>query len=145
MQTVIKPLTIEHYRSAKDIFHDAFDSYDLPVKDFGKSWQERSPENSYGIFAGGDLLGFAIVSFHKRNGTNRYLDYLAVHSSLRGRDLGTKLLTFILDECRSENQAIHLYPVKSDRIRAWYKTFGFQETTGGYMNLHWYDTRSRSE
>jgi len=145
METVIRPLQAENYKSAKDIFYDAFDKYNLPVKDFGLSWRLRSPKDSYGIFSKeGDLLGLAIVSFHKRNGTNRYLDYLAVHSTFRGQDIGTRLLTFILDGCRRENTAIHLYPVKSDRIRAWYKTFGFEETAGGYLNLHWYSTRGQS-
>jgi ribosomal protein S18 acetylase RimI-like enzyme len=143
MDTVILPLSIVHYQSAKKIFHDAFDDYDLPVKDFEESWRKRSVENSYGIFSKvyGELLGFTIVSFHKKNGMNRYLDYLAVDSRFRGNDLGTRLLLHVLNECRSKNQAIHLYPIESERIKAWYKRFGFQETAGNYLNLHWYETR----
>ena len=143
MQTVIRNLFVQDYKSAKDIFHDAFDPHALPIKDFGDSWRARSPSDSYGIFsAEGDLLGIAIVSFHKKNGTNRYLDYLAVHSSFRGQDLGSLLLKYIIDICTELKSAIHLYPVKNERIKAWYKSHGFRETSDGYMNLHFYETRS---
>jgi len=143
METVIRNLKVQDYKSAKDIFHDAFDCHDLPLKEFGDSWRARSVPDSYGIFStDGDLLGIAIVSFHKKNGTNRYLDYLAVHSSFRGQDLGSKLLTYIIEKCRQEKSARHLYPIDSERIKAWYKSFGFQPTGGGYMNLHFYDTRA---
>jgi ribosomal protein S18 acetylase RimI-like enzyme len=144
MQAIIRTLRAEDYKSIRDIYHDAFDCHNLPVKDLGTSWRNRSAPDSYGIVSpDGDLLGFAIVSFHKKNGTNRYLDYLAVHSTLRGQDLGSKLLTHIIDICRVEKSSIHLYPVKSDRIKAWYKSHGFRDTNDGYMNLHFYETRMK--
>ena len=143
MPVAIRNLGTEDYKSVRDIFHDAFDSHNLTVKDLGVSWRNRSAPDSYGIYSSeGDLLGFAIVSFHKKNGTNRYLDYLAVHSSFRGQDLGSKLLTHIIDICRENKTSIHLYPVKSERIKAWYESHGFRDSNGVYMNLHFYDTRS---
>jgi ribosomal protein S18 acetylase RimI-like enzyme len=146
MQTVIRNLTVQDYKSAKDIFHDAFDCHDLPVKDFGDSWRDRSVPDSYGMFStDGDLLGIAIVSFHKKNGTNRYLDYLAVHSAFRGKDLGSQLLRYIIDICKEAGTGIHLYPVANPRIKAWYKSHGFRETSGGYMNQHFYPTRVRRD
>ena len=145
MQTVIRQLTLHDYKSIKDIFHDAFDCHACSVKDCGDSWRNRSIPDSYGIFSTeGDLLGFAIVSFHKKNGTNRYLDYLAVHSSFRGKDLGSQLLRYIIDICKEAGTGIHLYPVANPRIKAWYKSHGFRETSGGYMNQHFYSTRVRS-
>ena len=145
MGHVIRPLLQQDYKSIRDIYHDAFDCHALPVKDLGTSWRNRSASDSYGIFSHeGDLLGFAIVSFHKKNGTNRYLDYLAVHSSFRGQDLGSQLLKYILQLCYDEKNSIHLYPINSERIKAWYRSHGFRETAGGYMNLHFYDTRIRS-
>ena len=145
MEAIIQPLNAEHYRSIREIYHDAFDSYHLPVEDLGVSWRKRSAPDSYGIFSpDGDLLGFAIVSFHKKNGTNRYLDYLAIHSAFRGQDLGSTLLNFLIDDCRAKKTSIHLYPVDSDRIKAWYKSHGFRETADGYMNLHFYETRLAS-
>jgi len=146
MQTVIRNLQAQDYKSAKDIFHDAFDPHALPIKDFGDSWRARSAPDSYGIFSTeGDLLGIAIVSFHKKNGTNRYLDYLAVHSIFRGQDLGTILLKYILQLCYDQKNSIHLYPVNNERIKAWYKSHGFRETSGGYMNLHFYETRKNED
>jgi ribosomal protein S18 acetylase RimI-like enzyme len=143
MDTVIQPLQTKDYRSAKDIFHDAFDCHDLPVKDFGDSWRARSIPDSYGIFStDGDLIGIAIVSFHKKNGTNRYLDYLAVHSAFRGRDLGSKLLCYLIDICKDQGTGIHLFPVENPRVKAWYKSHGFRETANGYYNQHFYMTRS---
>ena len=116
LETVVRQLTLADYKSIKDIFHDAFDCHACSEKDCGDSWRQRSAPDSYGIFSSeGDLLGFAIVSFHKKNGTNRYLDYLAVHSAFRGQDLGSKLLGYILDTCRELRQAIHLYPVNNVR------------------------------
>lgn len=142
LETVVRQLTLADYKSIKDIFHDAFDCHACSEKDCGDSWRQRSAPDSYGIFSSeGDLLGFAIVSFHKKNGTNRYLDYLAVHSAFRGQDLGSKLLGYILDRCRELRQAIHLYPVNNERIKAWYRSHGFRDTAGGYMNQHFYPTR----
>lgn len=145
MKFAIRPLLQQDYRSIKDIFHDAFDAWKLPVTDLGISWRRRSIPDSRGIFSReGDLLGFAIVSFHKRNGTNRYLDYLAIHSSFRGKDLGTILLSDVIESCRDDKSSIHLYPVDSPRIKAWYESHGFRDTNNGYMNLHFYETRSKT-
>jgi len=142
MQTVIHPLMTDDYASVKDIFYDSFKAPEYADKNCEESWRDRSIPDSYGIFSTkGVLLGFAIVSFHKRNGPNRYLDYLAVHSAYRGQDLGSKLLSHILNICETLGQSIHLYPVKSERIRAWYRSYGFCETAGGYMNRHFYRTR----
>lgn len=141
METTIRTLKSYDYKAVKDIFYDAFEGPDYADKNCEDSWRDRSVPDSYGIFSGGKLLGFAIVSFHKKNGTNRYLDYLAIHSAFRGQDLGSKLLTYILDICREKRESIHLYPVPSPRIKAWYKSHGFYETTDGYMNQHFYQTR----
>jgi len=146
MQTVIRPLTEKDYTSVKDIFYDTFKEPEYADKNCEESWRDRSVPDSLGIFSTKDaLLGFAIVSFHKRNGPNRYLDYLAVHSAYRGQDLGSKLLGHILQICRELRQGIHLYPVASERVKAWYRSQGFRETTGGYMNQHFYPTRSKDK
>jgi GNAT superfamily N-acetyltransferase len=143
MQTVIRPLTTNDYREVKNIFYDTFKEPEYADKNCEESWRDRSVPDSLGIFSTkGALLGFAIVSFHKRNGTNRYLDYLAVHSAFRGQDLGSKLLGHIIDICKNLRQGIHLYPVASERVKAWYRSKGFRETSGGYMNQHFYETRS---
>ena len=142
MQTVIRQLASHDYSAVTKIFYNAFEGPDYADKNCDESWRDRSIPDSYGIFSGDTLLGFAIVSFHKKNGTNRYLDYLAVHSSFRGQDLGSKLLTHIIDICRENKTSIHLYPVKSERIKAWYRSHGFRDSNGTYMNLHFYDTRS---
>ena len=145
MYTVIHPLRTQDYHSVRDIYHDAFDRHDLPVKDLGVSWRARSIPDSYGIYSReGDLLGFAIVSFHAKNGANRYLDYLAVHSTFRGMDLGSKLLNYILQLCYETKSSIHLYPLDSERLLAWYAQHGFYHTGLDYMNFHCYETRQQS-
>ena len=143
MQTVVQPLTTNDYESVKDIFYDSFKGSEYADKNCEESWRDRSVPDSLGIFSEGVLLGFAIVSFQKRNGPNRYLDYLAVHSAFRGQDLGSKLLKHILQICRNLRQSIHLYPVDNDRIKAWYRSHGFYDTASGYMNQHFYETRSK--
>jgi ribosomal protein S18 acetylase RimI-like enzyme len=146
MQTVIRPLTSHDYKSVKDIFYEAFKGPDYADKNCEDSWRDRSVPDSLGIFSTkGLLLGFAIVSFQKRNGPNRYLDYLAVNSAFRGQDLGSKLLGHILQICRDLRQGIHLYPVDNERVKAWYRRQGFRETAGGYMNQHFYETRSKDK
>jgi ribosomal protein S18 acetylase RimI-like enzyme len=142
MQTVIRPLSTSDYESVKDIFYEAFKESEYSDKNCDKSWEDRSVPDSLGVFSTkGLLLGFAIVSFQKRNGPNRYLDYLAVHSKFRGHDLGSKLLRHILNICKTLGQSIHLYPVDSERIKAWYRSHGFRDTSHGYMNRHFYNTR----
>jgi ribosomal protein S18 acetylase RimI-like enzyme len=146
MQTVIRPLSTSDYESVKDIFYNTFKEPEYADKNCEDSWRDRSVPDSLGIFSTkGALLGFAIVSFHTRNGPNRYLDYLAVHSAYRGQDLGSKLLGHILKICEDLGTSIHLYPVKSERVRAWYRSQGFRDTAGGYMNLHFYNTRLSSK
>ena len=126
----------------RDIFHDAFDHCRLPIVDFGFSWRERSRAHSIGLFTGsGDLVGFTIVSIHPRNGGNRYLDYIAVHSEFRGGGAGSALLQRVIDDCTVARVGVHLYPLR--RVRAWYKSHGFEFTTAEYMNLHPYNTRKK--
>jgi len=128
------------YRSMRDIFHDAFDVSGLPIADFGHSWRIRSRPHSVGLFTGaGDLVGFAIVSIHPQNWGNRYLDYIAVHSSFRGGGTGSSILQRVLGECRAARVGIHLFPLR--RARAWYRSHGFEFTTAEYMNYHPYGTR----
>jgi GNAT superfamily N-acetyltransferase len=130
------------YRSMRDIFHDAFDRCRLPIVDFGFSWRERSRPHSVGLFTGaGDLVGFAIVSIHPRNWGNRYLDYIAVHSVFRGDGAGSALLQRVVGESHAARCGIHLYPLR--RVRAWYKSHGFEFTTAEYMNFHPYPTRQK--
>ena len=132
------------YRSMRDIFHDAFDHCRLPIVDFGFSWRARSRPHSLGLFTGpGDLMGLAIVSIHPRNGGNRYLDYIAVHSSFRGGGAGSALLKRVVGESHAARLGMHLYPLR--RTRAWYKSHGFEFTTTEYMNSHPYNTRQKKQ
>ena len=132
------------YRSMRDIFHDAFDRCRLPIVDFGFSWRARSRPHSLGLFTGpGDLMGLAIVSIHPRNGGNRYLDYIAVHSSFRGGGAGSALLKRVVGESHAARLGMHLYPLR--RTRAWYKSHGFEFTTTEYMNSHPYNTRQKKQ
>jgi GNAT superfamily N-acetyltransferase len=140
----IRRLTTGDYRSVRDIFHDAFDKENLSVTDLGISWRNRSHPYSYGVFTGsGELVAFAIISFHKRNGDNRYIDYIAVHSAYRGCGYGDILMRQILRTCWKEHRGVHLYPLRYDSLLKWYRKYGFYETDGKYLNFHSYQTRQQ--
>lgn len=133
----IRRLRVDHARSVKDIWEDSFLRENLTVqKDFAQSWRNRSRKESVGLFDGDILLGFAIVSFHKRNKGNRYIDYIAVHSSYRGCGYGDRLMNHLLTTARTGRSGIHLYPLK--HVIPWYTKHGFYWTTSEYMNQHSY-------
>ena len=138
-----RKLCSHDYRSVRDIYHDAFDKEGLPVANLGISWRSRSREHSQGIFDRGNLVGFAIVSLHTSSGTNRYIDYIAVHSAYRGYDYGGKLLNTLLRQCYKDRTGLHLYPLDHKRLRDWYKAKGFH-SSGDYYNFHMYGTRRQS-
>ena len=129
----IRPLCAEHARSVRDIWEESFIREKFTVqKDFASSWRNRSREESIGIFEQEELVGFAIVSFHKRNMGNHYVDYIAVHSKYRGCGYGDRLMENLLATTRSKRTGIHLYPLK--HVVPWYKKHGFYWTTDEYMN-----------
>jgi ribosomal protein S18 acetylase RimI-like enzyme len=132
---MLRRLSPEHVKSAEDIWENAFREEGFPKKDFGISWRNKSQE-SVGLFRGGELLGFAIVSFHKRNKGNRYIDYIAVHSSYRGCGYGDRILRHVMAGAKAQRRGVHLYPLK--HVVPWYKKYGFYWTAGDYMNAHCY-------
>ena len=133
----IRCLRADHARSVRDVWEDSFLGHKFTLKkDFASSWRNRSRQESIGYFHGQDLLGFALVSFHKRNKGNRYVDYIAVHSTQRGRGIGDKLMGRLLKNTRDSRTGIHLYPLK--HAVPWYKKHGFYWTTDEYMNAHSY-------
>jgi GNAT superfamily N-acetyltransferase len=148
MLFAIKPLTCLHYRSAKDIFEETFDSQEYP--EFNLSWRLRSKTESIGIFTSqGDLIGFALIW-----GSSRMLKYLSIHPMFQRFKLGTRLLTAILDHCRSVKKNLYLVPAQSPHVAQWYTKHGFavskyfkasDGTTWPYMNFHPYSTRSKAK
>jgi ribosomal protein S18 acetylase RimI-like enzyme len=139
----IRRLRADHAKSVKEIWEASFLRETLSVqKDFASSWRNRSRQESIGLFNGDILLGFAIVSFHKRNMGNRYIDYIAVDSTYRGRGYGDKLMRHLLAQARSARRGIHLYPLK--HVVPWYTKHGFYWTTDEYMNHHHHDQRGCS-
>jgi ribosomal protein S18 acetylase RimI-like enzyme len=132
----IRPLGSHHSKSVRDIWEESFVREKLSVKnDFAASWRNRASKESVGLFRRGDLVGFAIVSFHKRNHGNRYLDYIAVHSKYRGCGYGDRLIRHVMAGAAAERRGIHLYPLK--HVVPWYKKHGFYWTPGDYMNARW--------
>ena len=133
----IRTLRADHSKSVREIWEDSFLTEKLTIqKDFASSWRNRSLRESVGLFDKDNLLGFAIVSFHKRNKGNRYVDYIAVHSKYRGRGHGDRLMQYLLAKARGAKRGIHLYPLK--HVIPWYKKHGFYWTTSEYMNAHSY-------
>jgi ribosomal protein S18 acetylase RimI-like enzyme len=128
---------VDHSKSVREIWEESFLKENLTIqKDFAHSWRNRSRQESIGLFDHEELLGFAIVSFHKRNKGNRYIDYIAVHSSYRGRGYGDILMRHLLAKASTARRGIHLYPLS--HVVPWYKKHGFYWTTPEYMNRHGY-------
>ena len=141
--THIRRLRAQDYKSVRDIFCDAFRASKLPTSDLGISWRNKA--NSYGIFShAGDLLGFAITSFHKRSGKSRYIDYFAIHSAYRGQQLGNRLLDFLRRNSCRERKSLHLWPLDSPKLIEWYKKHGFYHSHGPYYTAHAYETRQQA-
>lgn len=144
MRTYLKRLGPTHYRSAKDIFaifyKEGMRDYDLSYY-----WRCRCVSESIGVFTReGDLLGFALVMKKASTPGNLYLPFIAVHPDFKGLDLGSAMLKHILSRRLDARGAIHLVPLSSIRLRAWYERHGFRFTTELYMNFHSYGTRSRT-
>jgi len=111
------------------------------LKNLEISWDNRSKENSYGIWNGsnGSLVGFAIASYHRRSGGSLYIDYLALDDSLRGQGIGTEILRNFLGCIEG---SVHLFP-KNSELAGWYKRNGFKESNGGYYVFHTYSLRNK--
>jgi len=134
---VIRSLRADDVKSVQEIWEDSFLREKFTVKkDFAVSWRNRALKESVGLFCQGELVGFAIVSFHKRNHGNRYVDYIAVHSKHRGCGYGDRLIRHVMAGAQAQRRGIHLYPLK--HVAPWYKKHGFYWTPGEYMNAHWY-------
>jgi len=130
-----------HYKSVKDIF-TVFYKYGMKDDNLSYYWRHRSREASLGIFnETGDLLGFALLLNKATTPGNMYLSYMAVHQDFKGLDLGSKLLKRILDQRLEARGSVHLVPLYSPKLRAWYTAHGFRFTTEDYMNFHSYRTR----
>ena len=128
----IRRLRLDHWKAVREIWEDCFLAEGFRGTDLGHSWRNRSHQESVGVFDGDNLLGFAIVSFHKRNKGNRYIDYIAVHSSYRGCGYGNRLMNHLLQKARTARRGIHLYPL--DHAISWYTKHGFYWSTSDYMN-----------
>ena len=130
-------LTSNHKEAVVALFQKCFD---LPVSDLDISWDYRSHSNSYGFWKGGDLVGFALGSYHRRSGGSLYIDYLALDESVRGNGLGTQILQAFLANFEG---SVHLFPI-SQTIAAWYSRNGFRNSNKGYYVYNTYKLRSRN-
>jgi len=147
MRPNIKSLRDEHYKSVKDIFGESFYSHGLKNSDLAYYWRHRSRKRSLGICnAEGDLLGFALVQSKAATPGNMYLSYLAVHSSCRGTQLGSQLLSRIILDSVREETCLHLCSLTDRKLRLWYAQHGFWTTKGEtHFNLHQHNTRMRGD
>jgi ribosomal protein S18 acetylase RimI-like enzyme len=132
----IKKLTVEHYRSVKDIFLEQFRSNGVAPSDLYDSWKSRSRELSLAVLnTSGDLVGFALVH-------NNYTSFIAFHSSYQKMNLGSMLITNILKKCIRDKQSMYLYPLQQrQKLINWYGSHGFYKTYDGYLAFHSYHTR----
>ena len=132
-----------HYECVKGVFKAAFDQEKYPEDDLKVSWDYRSHENSFGFLLKGKLFGFVLASFHKKNGKNMYIDYIALAPEFRGNGLGSSLMTLLIKKCYKEGGSLHLFPERQS-LHAWYERYGFYKTTKNYLTFHSYGTRRQS-
>jgi len=139
----IKQLRVDHYKSIKDIFEESFYERGMTSADLAYYWRNRSRGRSLGIFnKEGDLLGFALVQSKAATPGNMYLSYLAVHSSCRGTQLGSQLLSRIVLDSVRQGTCLHLCSLTDRKLRLWYSQHGLWVSKGTtYFNLHHYNTR----
>ena len=142
MNIHIRQLTSSHYENVKDIFKKAFNTEKYPEEDLDTSWIERSHPDSFGFFHRGRLIGFVIASYHSRNGSNMYIDYLALDPEFRGNGIGSILLRRLVERRYNIRGSVHLYPER-DELLSWYKRHGFNETNKNYYVFHSYGTRKQ--
>ncbi len=127
------------YRSVRDIFTDEFLGDGTSYLHLRTAWNTRERDLSLAaVSSSNDLLGFSIV-------TGNFVEYLATHSHYTKKGIGSRILKSVIHKSRMKKQAIHLYPMSQKKhLIEWYAKHGFRQTTGGYMNLHNYNTRSKA-
>jgi ribosomal protein S18 acetylase RimI-like enzyme len=146
MELRLRQLTPAHYATVKIIFRNAFHEGPYPDEALETSWIERSHPDSFGFFCkqGGEekMIGFVIASYHSHNGSNLYIDYLALNPEFRGNGVGSALLRRLVEKCYRKGGSIHLYPEREE-LHDWYKRNGFYESSRNYYVFHSYSTRKQ--
>jgi ribosomal protein S18 acetylase RimI-like enzyme len=145
MEVRIRPLTAANYAVVKILFRKAFNEETYPYEDLETSWIERSHPDSFGFFSqqdGDKMIGFVIGSYHSQNGSNLYIDYLALDPEFRGNGIGSVLLRRLVEKCYRKGGSIHLYPEREE-LHNWYKRNGFYESSKNYYVFHSYSTRKQ--
>lgn len=142
MEVRIRQLTNANLPDVKILFRKAFDEETYTEEDLEISWIERSIPNSFGFFHDQRIIGFAITSFHRKNGSNMYIDYLALDPEFRGNGVGSVLLKKLLERCYMNNGSVHLYPERPELLN-WYTRHGFCKTNKNYYVFHSYNTRKQ--
>jgi len=143
MDIKMRQLTDADYRSVKSIYRDAFDRTAFNIGCLNTSWYYRAKKESYAFILNGVFVGFMIASYHIRNKSNIYIDYIAFDKEYWGKGFGTFALKEMITAYKKFNRSVHLYPLHSG-LWPWYERLGFKKTAGGYFNFHSYGTRSMS-
>jgi GNAT superfamily N-acetyltransferase len=146
MRIDTRPLKQSDFSEVEELFAESFPR--IPRSDLRISWNDRSKEDSVGMFITDDreardiLIGFVIASYHPNSGRSMYVDYFALAKEYRGSGIGTNFLLQLVTDCYDKKGSIHLYPERVDLI-PWYERNGFRKTHGGYYVFHSYTTRAR--
>lgn len=113
-----RPLTWSDFNTCKQLFYNTFDLTE--DKYFFKAWKNRHKEGSIVAILHGSVVGFALVD------TDYCIQYLAVHESCRGQNIGSKLMTHVCNAL-SDAPTIWLKTASDPRLKVWYSKFGFEE------------------
>ena len=143
----IRSLNCIDVKSVREIFYDFFHVEER--SNFHFTWRVREKARSVGIFTQeGDLVGFTLVWSNK-------LAYIVVDRELQGKNLGSALLSYILQMTIHLRKSLSLTPVNATRLIDWYKKHGFKEELATksdipgvpfrILSFHSYGTRAHSK
>ncbi len=138
----VKQLKSEDFKYAREIFSECFIKKGQSLSDFGFSWRVRC-RDSLGFYTReGDMVGFCLVQ-RVIGSSNRYISYFAVREEWRNKGGGVKMLTEMKRKSDENRFSVYLYSLRSEKLRSWYLKNGFNRSSQGYFNYHFYDTRSK--
>lgn len=136
------PLNKKYKSNAYDLFKNEW--IEKPDCDFSTSWNGRDESSVAILDENNKFIGFIISSYHRKNGDNLYIDYIALNDDNKGKGIGSKILKQYISNAFAKKSSVHLWP-DSDDILPWYTRHGFSPTNDGYYNFHSYETRRQDK
>ena len=139
----VKQLKVQDFKYVREIFLECFSKKGYSSSDFAYSWRVRCGDSLGFYTREGDMVGFCLVQ-RVIGSNNRYISYFAVREEWRANGGGARMLAEMRRLSVEKRFSVYLYSLRSERLRCWYLKNGFNRSSKGYFNHHFYDTRSKS-